>query len=111
MHVKTANGSAWVNVTNQSLCRNIPTVARVEGISVQADLPQHYPLSHPLHVTQEGISIFCISQPRARICKPLRRPGIDSEDSIPPAYVGWRAGTTNRVVVLARRLGIDSWTP
>ena len=31
----------------------------------------------------------------------LRRPGIDSEDSIPPAYVAWRAGTTNRVVVLS----------
>ncbi len=27
-----------------------------------------------------------------RICKRLRRPGIDSEDSIPPVYVAWRAG-------------------
>jgi hypothetical protein len=36
---------------------------------------------------------------RARICKRLRRPGIDPEDSIPPAYVAWRAD----------RLGIDSW--
>jgi hypothetical protein len=33
------------------------------------------------------------------------RPGIDSEDSIPPAYVAWRAGTTNRVVVPARQDG------
>ncbi len=41
-------------------------------------------------------------QARARICKRLRRPGIDSENSIPLAYVAWRAGTTNRVVVLAR---------
>ena len=40
---------------------------------------------------------------RARICKRLRRPGIDSEDSIPPAYVAWRAGPTNRVVVQARQ--------
>jgi hypothetical protein len=40
---------------------------------------------------------------RARICKLLRRPGIDSEDSIPPAYVEWRAGTTNRVVVAVRQ--------
>ncbi len=32
-----------------------------------------------------------------RICKCLRSPGIDSEESIPPAYVAWRAGTTNRV--------------
>jgi hypothetical protein len=38
---------------------------------------------------------------RARICKRLRRPGIDSEDSIPPAYVAWQAGPTNRVVVHA----------
>ncbi len=42
---------------------------------------------------------------RARICKRLRRPGIDSEDSIPPAYVAWRAGTKNRVVVPARQAG------
>ncbi len=40
---------------------------------------------------------------RARICKLLRRPGIYSEDSIPPAYVAWRAGTTNRVIVPARQ--------
>ena len=40
---------------------------------------------------------------RVRICKRLRRPGIDSEDSIPPAYVAWRAGTTNRVAVPARQ--------
>ncbi len=26
----------------------------------------------------------------------LRSPGIDSEESIPPAYVAWRAGTTYR---------------
>jgi hypothetical protein len=40
---------------------------------------------------------------RARICKRLRRPGIDSEDSIPPAYVAWRAVTTNSFVVQARQ--------
>ena len=44
-------------------------------------------------------------RPRARICKRLRRPGIDSEVSIPPAYVARRAGTTNRVVVPARQAG------
>ncbi len=42
---------------------------------------------------------------RARICKRLRRPGIDSEDSIPPACVAWRAGTTYRVDVQARQAG------
>jgi hypothetical protein len=42
---------------------------------------------------------------RARICRRLWRPGIDSEDSIPPVYVAWRAGTTNRVVVPARQAG------
>ncbi len=35
----------------------------------------------------------------ARICKRLWSPGIDSEESIPPAYAAWRAGTTNRVAV------------
>ncbi len=41
----------------------------------------------------------------ARICKRLWSPGIDSEESIPPAYVVWRAGKTNRVVVPAREDG------
>jgi len=30
---------------------------------------------------------------RAGILKLLRSPGIDSKESIPPAYVAWRAGT------------------
>jgi hypothetical protein len=35
-------------------------------------------------------------------CKRLRSPGIDSEESISPAYLSWRAGTTNGVVLLSR---------
>jgi hypothetical protein len=46
---------------------------------------------------------------RARICKRLWSPEIDSEESIQLAYVAWRAGTTNKVVVPAARLEIDSW--
>jgi hypothetical protein len=42
---------------------------------------------------------------RARICKRLWSLGIDSEGSIPPAYVALRAETTNRVVVPARQDG------
>ncbi len=48
---------------------------------------------------------------RARICKRLWSPGIDSEESTPPGYVVWQAGTTNRVAVPARQAGIDSWAP
>jgi hypothetical protein len=36
---------------------------------------------------------------RARICKRLRSPGIDSKKSIPPTYVAWRAGTTTLFVL------------
>ncbi len=42
---------------------------------------------------------------RARICNRLWSPGIDSEKSIPPAYLARRAGTKNRVVVLAHQGG------
>jgi hypothetical protein len=42
---------------------------------------------------------------RAPICKRLRSPGIDSKESITPAYVAWRAGTSNRVVIPARHAG------
>jgi hypothetical protein len=37
------------------------------------------------------------------MCTRLRSPGIDSKESIPPAYVVWRTGTTNRVVVPTRQ--------
>jgi hypothetical protein len=42
---------------------------------------------------------------RARICEGLWSPGIDSEESMPLAYVAWRAGTTYRVVVTVRQAG------
>ncbi len=42
---------------------------------------------------------------RARICKRLWSPGINFEESIPPAYVAWRAGTKNGVVVSVRQAG------
>ncbi len=43
---------------------------------------------------------------RARICKRLRSLGIDSnQESIPPAYVAWRACTSNMVVAPARQAG------
>ncbi len=48
----------------------------------------------------------------ARICKRLWSPGFDSGESIPPAYVAWRDGTTNRVVVPVRQAGnrfLGSW--
>ncbi len=32
-----------------------------------------------------------------------------AQESIPLAYVAWRAGTTYRVVVPVRQLGIDFW--
>jgi hypothetical protein len=40
------------------------------------------------------------------VCKRLRSPGIDSKESIPPAYVSRRAGKITLVVVPARP-GID----
>jgi hypothetical protein len=42
---------------------------------------------------------------RARICKHIRSPGIDSDESIPPAHVAWRGGTTNMIVGPARQAG------
>jgi hypothetical protein len=56
-------------------------------------------------------------EPRARIYKRLRSPGIDSKESVPPAYAAWRTGTTNSVIIPGppgyiiwrnRFLGIDS---
>jgi hypothetical protein len=42
---------------------------------------------------------------RARICKCLRSPGIDSKESVPPTYVAWRARMSTKVVAPARQAG------
>jgi hypothetical protein len=39
-------------------------------------------------------SILYLFESRDSIIKLLRSPVIDSKESIPPVYVGWRAGTT-----------------
>jgi hypothetical protein len=56
--------------------------------------------------SEESISPAYVAwQARARICKRLWSPEIESEESIQLTYVAWRAGTTNRVVVPARQAG------
>jgi hypothetical protein len=47
-----------------------------------------------------------INCPEPVFVNPLKSSGIDFEESIPPAYVAWQSGTTNRVVVPARQAGI-----
>jgi hypothetical protein len=61
---------------------------------------------HRLNMELDLQSLF-----RTRICKSLWSPGIDSEESISPAYVAWRASTTNRVSYRPARLRIDTWSP
>jgi hypothetical protein len=41
--------------------------------------------------------------PRARICECLKSSGIDFKESIPLAYVAWRAGTITLFVVSTRQ--------
>ncbi len=67
-------------------------------------------LAHTVQCTVQHISYpICfkggILVYRACSSKRLWSPGIDSEESIPPAYAAWRAGTTNRIVVPARQAG------
>jgi hypothetical protein len=60
----------------------------------------------PIKKVVTGMCSKCsILKARVRICKRLWSPGIDSEKSILPSCVAWRAGTTNRVVLLARQAG------
>ena len=47
--------------------------------------------------SEESISpAYVVWRARARICKRLWSPGIDSEESISPTYVAGRAGTKKR---------------
>ncbi len=59
-----------------------------------------------MHILNHSLIRFGInSKCRDRICKLLWSPGIDYAESISPAYVAWRAGAKNRVVVPARQVG------
>ncbi len=69
--------------------------------------------------TGHTVCISCVQwsawriQSPNRICKRrLRSSGIDCKESIPRAYVAWRAGSTNKVIVPVRQAayagGIDS---
>ncbi len=50
------------------------------------------------------VQLLWSQEVRARICKSLRSPGIDSKVSIPPAYVALRAGMIILFALLAARL-------
>jgi hypothetical protein len=50
-------------------------------------------------------NLLGLNETKTRIFKGLGSPGIETEESIPPAYVARRASTTNRVVVPARLAG------
>ncbi len=82
--------------------KNRPGSSLDDGVHVaqSSAVEQAHPETAQAALEQTGL-VAC-STCRARFCKRLRRPGIDSEDSIPPAYVAWRAGMTNWVVVPAR---------
>jgi hypothetical protein len=67
-------------------------------LTTSYDLAPSTPLLSPLSC-QQVVSLSQSSCDGARICKRLRNPGIESKESIPPAYVAWRAGTINWVVV------------
>ncbi len=43
--------------------------------------------------------IVCVTEEQSSNFYRLRSPGIDSKESIPPAYVARRAGTTNSDIV------------
>ncbi len=66
-----------------------------------------FPQPFILRVCQ--FTAYCVrllsSERRARICKCLRSPGNDSDESISTAYVAWRASTTTRAVIPARQAG------
>ncbi len=71
-----------------------------------------------LRVVSGWIGKSSLEMNRARIYTRLRSPGIDSKESIPPAYVAWRArqiGLSFRPTRLHRLAEsiprIDSWTP
>jgi hypothetical protein len=81
--------------------RPLPTPS--ENLSSMPEMAESVDLPWQVGVGGRGVFEFIQDIIRARICKHLRSPGIDS--TITPAYVAWRAGTSNRVVAPARQAG------
>ncbi len=61
----------------------------------------------PKYCTFVYCTVYCTAQMWA--CFAVAEPKFGAQESIPPPYVAWLAGTSNRVVVPV--LGIDSWAP
>jgi hypothetical protein len=76
------------------------TAVKPEAVGVAredaAPLPQYNASSTACFSTScpESSASCSPKRIRARIFKLLRSPRIDSKESIPPAHVAWRAGTT-----------------
>jgi hypothetical protein len=72
-----------------------------------------------LHPSKSTLPFSHLLASRARLCKRLRSPGIDSKESITPAYVDWRPvrqiGLSYRPAMLHKLATsipwIDSWAP
>jgi hypothetical protein len=93
-----------------------PTSAPGQQVATVGTEPRIWKRLRSPGINSKGInsaSLFSLTYwpSRTRICKSLWSPGIDSEESISPAYVAWRASTTNRVSYRPARLRIDTWSP
>ncbi len=80
------------------------------------DLPPPPLLSHwspDLRVlrvlSEENRDMMRVSFSRARICKHLRIPGIDSKESAPPAYVAWACLRLQFLRLFRALASRDSW--
>jgi hypothetical protein len=50
-------------------------------------------------VRRNAFPLRPLPPPREGILKLLWSPGIESKESIPPAYIAWRAGTTTQLLL------------
>ncbi len=71
--------------------------------------PAHLPAEKRVLNSSESVFVNVYGAQESILRKKIRRNRF--HESIPPTYVAWRAGTSNRVFVPAARLGIDSWAP
>jgi hypothetical protein len=94
-------------VKSDSFCLFTSLSARASGAICMIAPVLFYPLAILCYKRKVSLCLFRsnpleknkINVYRARICKRLRSPDIDSKESIPPAHVAWRAAKSNRLVV------------
>jgi hypothetical protein len=97
-----------INMKHLAVLVALIAVTSAQISAIMEDDDQYRAISSPADPDQDTIGKYLMKNSLKKANQMLSV--IESAvESIPQAYITWRAGTSNRVVVPAHQAGIDSW--